>query len=331
MERAVRLLAGSYLSAYTAVLQARGVDIKPLLKASGLPASLLESPTPIVSATPVHQFIKCTHQLSEPGELSLAAGFHHATHEPNPFRAGLVGSVTVAEAVRRHNELVPEYSPWNQFALDDGRTEVRWHKLGRSPLAETEVFCVANMIGHIRTILGHGWLPRRIEVSVAPLSMFKTLGLPDERLAISKTNTTIVIPAYELPARVASKCSPSTPGPFSGKPDFLESLRLALRDYAKSGEMTIAVAAKLARMSSRTLQRRLTAHDLTFSQLIDQVRYRLACDLMQQSPDLNITAIGVEVGYRDAGSFSRAFRRFAGMPPREYRVMFKTEDAIDIR
>jgi AraC family transcriptional regulator len=38
-----------------------------------------------------------------------------------------------------------------------------------------------------------------------------------------------------------------------------------------------------------------------------------------QRPALSVTQIGVEIGFRETGSFTKAFRRFTGLAPTEYR------------
>jgi AraC-like DNA-binding protein len=100
---------------------------------------------------------------------------------------------------------------------------------------------------------------------------------------------------------------------------FLESLRLVMRSYARVGDSGIDAIARALGLSRRTLQRRISASGLTFSKLSDQVRYELSCSLLVEQTDMGVTEIGYELGYRDPGSFTRAFRRFAGITPRHYR------------
>jgi AraC family transcriptional regulator len=38
-----------------------------------------------------------------------------------------------------------------------------------------------------------------------------------------------------------------------------------------------------------------------------------------QRPGLSVTQIGIEIGFRETSSFTRAFRKFAGGTPTEYR------------
>lgn len=71
-------------------------------------------------------------------------------------------------------------------------------------------------------------------------------------------------------------------------------------------------------MSPRTLQRWLTSNGLTYSELLEDIRFRRACEFLQHSP-LSVARISKLVGYREQGSFSRAFRRRAGRSPRDFR------------
>jgi len=68
----------------------------------------------------------------------------------------------------------------------------------------------------------------------------------------------------------------------------------------------------------RTLQRRLRDEGEAFAELQARVRYRLAQrDLGQSSLDLE--TISERLGFSDRRSFTRAFTRWAGVSPSEYR------------
>ena len=64
-------------------------------------------------------------------------------------------------------------------------------------------------------------------------------------------------------------------------------------------------------LSTRTLQRRLTEHCITFQQVLDEARRELAHHyLLHSSRELNETAY--LLGYEDANSFFRAFHQWKG-------------------
>jgi AraC-like DNA-binding protein len=64
----------------------------------------------------------------------------------------------------------------------------------------------------------------------------------------------------------------------------------------------------------RTLGRRLEAEGMSFRALADDVRRRLALDLLAD-PDATIDCVAGRLGYADAASFSRAFKRWTGETP----------------
>ncbi len=77
--------------------------------------------------------------------------------------------------------------------------------------------------------------------------------------------------------------------------------------------------ARELRLSSRTLQRRLTDAGATFQQLTQEARRELARHyLLHSSLELNQTAY--LLGYEDAHSFFRAFHDWEGSPPGEWRA-----------
>ena len=71
-------------------------------------------------------------------------------------------------------------------------------------------------------------------------------------------------------------------------------------------------------ISGRSLQRCLMERDISYSKIVDQVRNQIAHDLLVFC-ELRVGEIAVELGYADAGSFTRAFKRWSRTSPRTYR------------
>jgi AraC-like DNA-binding protein len=84
-----------------------------------------------------------------------------------------------------------------------------------------------------------------------------------------------------------------------------------------------AVASKLG-LKPRTLHRLLGEQGTSFTHLLEHNRYDSARRLLRDSPS-PILSIAQSLGYADASAFSRAFRRWSGMTPNEWR---KTTESI---
>ena len=68
----------------------------------------------------------------------------------------------------------------------------------------------------------------------------------------------------------------------------------------------------------RTLTRKLSAYGLTYGGLIDDVRFQVAKENLQ-NPDMRIVDVAQSVGFQDQGDFTRMFRRIGGVNPGAYR------------
>lgn len=89
------------------------------------------------------------------------------------------------------------------------------------------------------------------------------------------------------------------------------------RQLAAQGPDLEQLAQVLA-LSPRTLQRRLREAGLSFSQLVDETRQQLVLNYLRD-PALELADIAFFVGFSEPGSLARAFRRWTGQSPAEYR------------
>lgn len=71
-------------------------------------------------------------------------------------------------------------------------------------------------------------------------------------------------------------------------------------------------------MSSRTLRRRLGEEGTSFQALLDECRMRLAAFEFRLRPHTSIAQTALRLGYSEHSTFTRAFQRWNGMPPRAY-------------
>lgn len=72
------------------------------------------------------------------------------------------------------------------------------------------------------------------------------------------------------------------------------------------------------RVSTRTLQRRLLDEGITFHDLIEQARREMAQHYLSQ-PSLELNETAYLLGYEDPNSFIRAFHKWEGTSPGEWR------------
>jgi AraC-like DNA-binding protein len=101
-------------------------------------------------------------------------------------------------------------------------------------------------------------------------------------------------------------------------------LRRALRILLLGGRSSGDEVAQILSMHRRTLNRRLRAQGITFQQILDEVRFEAARQLLHTT-SLPLTDIAVSLGYTESSAFSRAFQRWSGTAPARTRSREQTE------
>jgi len=98
--------------------------------------------------------------------------------------------------------------------------------------------------------------------------------------------------------------------------DLAEAVRSLLVKLIPTGKFSINVLADQLYMHRRTLQRRLKVDGLTYAELLDECRAKMAREYLATSkmPMSNLAYI---LGYADQSAFNHAFRRWFNMTPRE--------------
>lgn len=95
-------------------------------------------------------------------------------------------------------------------------------------------------------------------------------------------------------------------------------VKARLVDALPSGPVSESSMARSLHLSTRSLQRRLSAEQTSFRQLLDDTRRELALQFLGNSR-LTISEVTYLLGFSDPSNFTRAFRRWHGTSPSDYR------------
>jgi len=97
-----------------------------------------------------------------------------------------------------------------------------------------------------------------------------------------------------------------------------QRVEATIAQHLAAGPPCLEHIAQALMLSPRALQRELAAHSLRFNELLDKARYDLATRLLATS-DHSLAEITWLLGYSEESAFIRAFRRWMGCTPSEYR------------
>ncbi len=97
----------------------------------------------------------------------------------------------------------------------------------------------------------------------------------------------------------------------------VHAVHQAIKKLMPYGRPTIRDAAAAVGLEVRTLERWLDKWGVAFKGLLDHVRKTRAIELLR-SRECSITDVALLLGYSDNAHFTRAFRRWTGLSPRQY-------------
>lgn len=102
------------------------------------------------------------------------------------------------------------------------------------------------------------------------------------------------------------------------KSDVVSQVRSLIQSELPKGNVTQEYVANLANLGLRNMQIKLSKSGTSYLKLLEEARRRLAMSYIEQSR-LTITEIAFTLGFKNSANFTRAFRRWTGQSPSEYR------------
>lgn len=103
-----------------------------------------------------------------------------------------------------------------------------------------------------------------------------------------------------------------------GKQDLPSQVYTKLIELLPSGDCSRERVASSLNMSASVFHEKLKKAGTSYQQLLDQTRMELAEKYINQD-DISLSEVAYLLGFTDSSNFSRAFKRWLGVSPREYR------------
>jgi len=150
----------------------------------------------------------------------------------------------------------------------------------------------------------------RCEVTFSCQSLFIDTPVLQARLPSKASNPTLGA-ILEQHAQAMLGALPPNESALLGK------VRQKIKQAISAGVATQEQVAKSLGLSSRTLHRKLVNEGVQFSVLLQDVRYQIAKQHLDED-QLSISVIAHRMGYSEQSAFTRAFKKWSGMTPIAY-------------
>ena len=99
----------------------------------------------------------------------------------------------------------------------------------------------------------------------------------------------------------------------------ISEVRAAVLARLEAGDTSLPDVADAVGLSARTLQRRLADAGTSLREVVDQARREQALEELARR-DASITEVAFLLGFSETSAFDRAFRRWTGQSPAEFRA-----------
>jgi AraC-like DNA-binding protein len=213
------------------------------------------------------------------------------------------------------------YRLWTVTRGDEVWLHLRYCRSLQHGRAQTCEFSLLIWLATFRRMLGPSWRPTEIHLEGDPPRHAGELeALAARRICFRQPALAIVLPRRDLarrPEGVPLAAAPDLGGPVPAL-DFVGSVRQTVESLLRLGALELSVAAEAAGTSERSFQRRLGQAGLTFSEVVEAARFEVARRMLAD-PAVKVIDVSTELGYSDAANFTRAFRRWSGVPPQIFR------------
>jgi len=335
------------LSALCDEMASQGYDRDSLLAAIGLTASSLDDPDARVSYGQKAQFFQNIHRLTGDPLIGLRAGQRHRIHDLGVYGFALTSCPTLGDALRfglSHSRLAGSILERglrieHDVAVVEAHDIFGLHEV--LPLAAEFAFSTMQRI--IRLVTQGPFKPTRVRLPYpAPSYASAYTELFGCCVEFETDVLEFHIAAHDLARRCPTAsllserlsrkiCDGLLKSLESGEPTIVRAIRSECFKRAYAGDFpTVQELAARLRLSPRSLARRFAEHGLSCQDVIDDVRSRLAKELLGNT-GLSVDEVGVRLGFSDVSNFSKAFKRWTTETPAEYRKRVSWRDRLASR
>ncbi|MGP8119219.1 MAG: AraC family transcriptional regulator [Xanthobacteraceae bacterium] len=321
---------GSYGIAIARALQSCGVDSARVFNAAGVPVELTNDPMTRLPATTVARlYHACVDATNNPYFGLVVAKF---IQMPNLHALGyaLAASSTLMDFCRRlerYFRLVSQVAKINVTEAD-GKVCLRFEHLADIS-SETEDAFFGFLVLAMRRLYKPEFNPVRVEFH---RPMPREGAEPYEKLmrapvSFAHADGLLVFDQADLRQALAGSCPELAQVNDNiainylsrlDRNDVITGVTKTIIDLLPDGECSRDKVASALGMSPSALHLKLSQHGTNFQQLLDDTRRELGCSYVQQ-PTRSITEITFLLGFTDTSNFTRAFRRWTGVSPTEFR------------
>ena len=328
----VTLVKAAFLQQFMVALKNNGIEIEPYLKKFRLPLGNITDPDAYLPGKPFWHLINQVAIEEIIPDFGMQVAQVTPWYKVESMQKLLAKSRSLGTLLDTFCEIASSQSSNARFNthVENALCWFEYHGLPEiNNDIQMELYRLTSMIELVQLAAGRNWRPPTVRLMMNKNRVVEKNSILDDcELVFSQTHTAIAFPAGLLDATITTR-----PDDAPGDIDIKERLKLddiqnrtklvnALNEiisyYITEDTISIEMIADIVGKSTRSLQRLLKKHDISFTVLLNTARQQYA-ESQLNNPEVRISDIADQLGYKDAAHFTRAFKRWTGMTPTEFR------------
>jgi AraC-like DNA-binding protein len=321
-------------------LEELGLSPVAVLRHAGLPIGLFKQEKVLLTTEEMFALYRAIYEVSGDPAIGLKLGTEQRVERYDPIAIAALYTRSFRDALQRIARYKQLTCPEEIRVVEHGNEcaiHFAWLLADQAEPSSLLDVCFAWVVAIGRRGAGSAVNPKRVEFHRVEANRklyeahFKcpvTFGAPQNILVFHKADVDRPFLTHnaELLALVAPQLDSELTQQLAQK-SLSEQVKGILKKLLAGHRPGLQDVARDLRLSTRTLQRRLTSAGATFQQLMEEARRELAQHyLLHSSLELNETAY--LLGYEDANSFFRAFHHWEGTTPGEWRAVHTKSDQL---
>jgi AraC-like DNA-binding protein len=321
------------LSAIAAELAAEGVSVQDLFARTRIDAALLEDPQARMSHRQRVMIYRNAKALAKRSDIGLLAGARQRISDYGIYGYAMVSSPTFGDAL--------------MFSLDHitlagaAVKQITFHIDGKIGILRSQGL---DTLGDVLPFAAEFWrssmtavFNRVLEAPFPSVRMLFPYSPPVhwrnyERMFNCPVEFDAGVMEWHFAAEVLDRRCPNA-NPVTakicqqvcnvvmtekpGESELVRRIRSACLNHAKPFPAAAEIAGDLG-LSLRTLHRRLADEGLSYQSIVDSMRQSVATELLENTR-MGLDQIAARVGFADATSFRKAFKKWTGRSPSDFR------------
>lgn len=316
-------------------LEELGVPVSRVLYQAGLPPDLFQQSRVLVNTEELFALWGAIGHISQDPTIGLKLGTETKTERFHPSGIAALSTECFGDAIdhmARYKQLTCPEEVMSTIDDDEWSIRFRWMLAIEAEPTTLIEYCFAWVLAIARHGSGTGIAPVRIEL-VQPRIHVKLLERHFACPIVTGASQNAIVfhsgartcPFVTRNAELLDLLAPQFDEELKQRNESsLTDLVLGAIQHRLTGHRpTVDDVARDLHMSSRTLQRRLQEAGSSYQRVLDEARHQMARYYLGNSV-LELNEAAYLLGFEDPNSFVRAFRNWEGVPPGQWREIYRS-------